>query len=56
VTRTLTEIQEKEVTKEVTREHTATTTVTQINIPASILLLVIGIAVGGITARLILSR
>ena len=54
VTRTLTEIQEKEVTKEVTREHTATTTVTQINIPASILLLIIGLAVGGITARLIL--
>jgi hypothetical protein len=54
VTRTLTEILEKEVTKEVTREHTATTTVTQINIPASILLLIIGLAVGGITARLIL--
>jgi hypothetical protein len=58
VTRTLTEILEKEVTKEVTREHTATitTTTTQINLPISILLLVIGIAVGGITARLILSR
>jgi hypothetical protein len=56
VTRTLTELLEREITREVTREHTTTTTVTQINIPASILLLVIGIAVGGITVRLILSR
>jgi len=53
-TRTLTEILEREITREVTREHTTTTTVTQINIPASILLLIIGLAVGGITARLIL--
>ncbi len=56
VTRTLTELLEREITREVTREHTTTTTLTQINIPASILLLVIGIAVGGITVRLILSR
>jgi hypothetical protein len=45
-------------TREVTREHTATitTTTTQINLPISILLLIIGLAVGSIIARFILSK
>ncbi|MFZ8789131.1 MAG: hypothetical protein ACO2OZ_05620 [Acidilobaceae archaeon] len=58
VTRTLTELLEREITREVAREHTVTitSTTTQINLPISILLLIIGLAVGGIIARLILSR
>jgi len=54
ITKTLTELLEREVTK----EHTvvATTTVTQINIPASAVLLLLGLVIGGIIARFVLSR